>query len=210
MRVLIADDHDLLRDFFEAWLRKEGIEVTAACDLPAALALVRDAPAFDLVLLDFRMPGMDRLAGLSQVLHEAKGAAVALMSGNASRDIVEEALRMGAAGFLPKVMPPQDFSAAVRRMARGERFVPPDFPSLATPEAGAGDGAIPPTRGGLLTRRERDVLEKLIDGQTDADIARGLGLGEPTVRLHVKTLCRKLGAQSPLEAADLARSAGLV
>ncbi|WP_416915589.1 MAG: response regulator [Roseicyclus sp.] len=204
MRVLIADDHELLRDFFDAWLRKEGIEVTAACDLPAALEIARKADPFDLVLLDFRMPGMDRLDGLARFLAEGKGAAVALMSGNAARDVVEDALRMGAAGFLSKVMPPNEFVAAVRAMAKGDRITLQDDPSA--PRAASID-ATPP---GALTRRERDVLEKLCEGKSDADIARDLGLGEPTVRLHLKTLCRKLGTPDRAAAADLARIAGMV
>jgi two-component system nitrate/nitrite response regulator NarL len=204
MRVLIADDHDLLRDFFDAWLRKEGIEVTAACDLHAALAIAQEAPPFDLVLLDFRMPGMDRLDGLARFLVEGKGAAVALMSGNATRDVVEEALRMGAVGFLSKVMPPNEFVAAVRSMARGDRLGLPDDPRAS------GAAPIPATPQGELTRRERDVLAKLCEGKSDADIARDLGLGEPTVRLHLKTLCRKLGTQDRSAAADLARMAGMV
>lgn len=204
MRVLIADDHDLLRDFFDAWLRKEGIEVTAASDLRAALDIARASAPFDLVLLDFRMPGMDRLDGLVRFLAEGKGAPVALMSGNASRDVIDDALRLGAAGFLSKVMAPQAFVDAVRQMARGDRFAPAEV----APQIAAAPGSATPQGG--LTRRERDVLEKLCEGQSDADIARVLGLGEPTVRLHLKTLCRKLGARDPIEAADLARAAGLV
>ena len=204
MRVLIADDHELLRDFFEAWLRKEGIEIVAACNLDVAMDTIRGSDPFDLVLLDFRMPGMNHLDGLVRLLDESKGAPVALMSGNAARDVIDDAFRLGAVGYLSKAMPPQAFVDAVRRMVRGEKYLPEDVPQPPQHVS----AALSPS--GALTRRERDVLEKLSEGQSDADIARGLGLGEPTVRLHLKTLCRKLGAQSPREAADLARAAGIL
>jgi DNA-binding NarL/FixJ family response regulator len=200
---MIADDHDLLRDVFDAWFRKEGIEVIAAQDLDAALGCVAGADPFDLILLDYRMPGMDGLNGLARMLAVAGGAPVALMSGNAPRDVVQAALDLGAAGFLPKTLAAKSLVHAVRFMAGGERFVPAEFGNDAR-------AAEPSVAGsGSLTARERQVLEKLCEGKGDADIARDLGLGEPTVRLHVKTLCRKIGASSPAHATEVARQAGL-
>lgn len=203
MRVLIADDHDLLRDVFEAWFRKENIEVAAVCDLDHAINLVADAEPFDLILLDYQMPGMNGLLGLARMMRDAKGARVALMSGNAPRDVVQGALDQGAAGFVPKTMPPRSLVAAVAAMARGERYVPDDP---------AGDKRAQPSGhpiADLLSPREITILGKLCEGKGDVDIARDLGLGEPTVRLHLKTLCRKIGAATLLEATAFARRASL-
>ena len=117
MRVLIADDHDLLRDTLELWFRQEKIEVATARDLEGALAAVAKQESFDLILLDYGMPGMNGLDGLRQALDGARGTRVALMSGIAPRDVAEKALEMGAAGFLPKTLPAKSLVNAVRFMA---------------------------------------------------------------------------------------------
>lgn len=204
MRVLIADDHDLLRDFLEAWLRKARIEVAVVADVSAALARLDGTDRFDLILLDYRMPGMQGLQGLARMLAQAGTVPVALMSGNAPRDVIDEALRLGAAGFLPKTLAPQAFVEAVRHMVSGARFLPSD------PEAGAAPLSPAPVAAGALTVRERLVLAHLSEGRDVPLIAQDLGLGEPTVRLHLRTLCRKLGADTPEQAPARARAAGVV
>ena len=106
MRILIADDHDLLRDTLVLYLEGAGgFETSAAPDLPTALDLIASGQSFDVVLLDLNMPGMNGLEGLRQALDAGDGTHVALMSGVASREVAAEALEMGAAGFLPKSLP---------------------------------------------------------------------------------------------------------
>jgi DNA-binding NarL/FixJ family response regulator len=204
MRILIADDHGLLRDTLDLWFRHEEIEVTPTEDLDTALAAIaREAP-FDLVLLDYGMPGMNGLDGLRRTLAEAKGARVAVMSGVASRDVAEAALEMGAAGFLPKTLPAKSMVHAVRFMAAGEQYAPVDFMTAAAePEGGN-------ALAELLTPRERQVLEKVGAGLSNKEIARALGIREPTVKLHMKTLYRKIGASNRTQAALMAKEAGLV
>lgn len=203
MRVLIADDHELLRDTLQLWFRQENIDVTPARDLETALRLVAANDPFDLILLDYGMPGMNGLDGLKRALDSGGGARVAVMSGIASRDVAERALGMGAAGFLPKTLPARSLVNAVRFMAMGEQYAPIEF-MTAAPEA----GAINPLAE-KLTPRELQMLEKLFDGLSNKEIARALGIQEPTVKLHMKTLYRKIGAHNRTQAALIARDAGL-
>ena len=199
MRLLIADDHELVRETVSAFLRREAeFEVEEAADLDGALAHVERRRA-DLVLLDYNMPGMDGLAGLTRV-REANGAdTVAIVSGVAPRVVAREALAAGAVGFLPKTMPARSLVAAVRFMLAGERYVPAAMMS----EEPAGPFA------SRLTARENEVLEGLCRGLANKEIARDIGLAEVTVKLHVRTLCRKLGARNRTQAALMARAAGL-
>lgn len=198
MRVLIADDHDLLRDTLALYLEGTGgLGVRAVSDLSGALmALEREGP-FEVALLDLDMPGMEGLAGLGRALAAAGGRPVALMSGQATRAEARRALAIGAAGFLPKTMTPGALVGAVRLMATGERFAPLDV-MTAEDEAGAG-----------LSARERQMLRALAEGKSDKRIALDLDLREPTVMLHMKTLFRKLGAANRTQAALIGRESGL-
>jgi DNA-binding NarL/FixJ family response regulator len=203
LSVLIADDHDLLRETLEIFLGSEGgITPQSAKDLPAALDLIKRAGPFDLVLLDFDMPGMNGLAGLTEAIAANGGKGVALISGVADRDIAEKALASGAAGFLPKTLAAKSLVAAVRFMAMGEKYAPLDF---MTQEPKSPEHPL----ARKLSAREMQVLEGLTQGKSNKEIARDLDVQEPTVKLHVKTLYRKLGAANRTQAALIARDAGL-
>lgn len=128
MRILVADDHDLLRDTLVLYLGNEGgMETSTARDFDEALTIVRNDPDYDLVLLDFTMPGMDGLNGLEKMLSVPGIERVAIISGTANRDVAETALGAGAAGFLPKTMSARSLVNAVRFMAMGEQYAPLDF-----------------------------------------------------------------------------------
>ena len=105
MRILIADDHDLVRDTIALYLQSEGgVETSAAGDLPGAIQAIETEPRFDLVLLDVMMPGMNGLESLKQVMGMGGGQRVALISGTGSAEMAEQALALGAAGYLPKTL----------------------------------------------------------------------------------------------------------
>jgi DNA-binding NarL/FixJ family response regulator len=203
MRVLIADDHDLLRDTLELWFRQERIDVATARDLDSAMSAIAAQDPFDLILLDYGMPGMNGLAGLQQALDGARGGRVALMSGIAPREVAEKALEMGAAGFLPKTLPAKSLVNAVRFMAMGEQYAPIDFMTTAAEVTPVNPLAA------KLTPRELDMLKKLCEGKANKEIARDLGIQEPTVKLHMKTLYRKIDAHNRTQAAMIAKEAGL-
>ena len=204
MKILIADDHDLLRDTLTMFLEREGdIETVTAADLEGALGAIDTNSPFDLIILDYSMPGMSGLNGLKVALSHSGGQRVALMSGIATRSIAEEALASGAAGFVPKTLSAKSLINAVRFMAMGEQYAPIDF-MTAEDEAAA-----PNPLAEKLSRREMQVLEGLSKGKSNKEIARDLDLQEPTIKLHVKTLYRKIGAGNRTQAALIAKDEGL-
>lgn len=199
MRVLIADDHDLVREAIAAFLKSEGIiEVVTVPTLDDAVRAADESGSFDLVLLDYNMPGMNGLDGLGRMIAANDRRPVALLSGNASRTVAEQAIHAGAAGFVPKTMSSRSMVTAVKFMAAGEIYAPFNFMQQAD------------TAAGNLSQRETDVLRGLCEGKSNKEIARDLDLQEATIKLHVKTLSRKLNAKNRTHAAMLAREMNLI
>ena len=120
MRLLVADDHDLLRDSLKAFLEEDGgFAVDVAADVPAAVRRVRQDGPYDLVLLDFHIPGMSNLIGLKRLLAANAGGRVAILSGVVTEDIAAEALRRGAAAVLDKTLPPDHLRQAILTIIEG-------------------------------------------------------------------------------------------
>lgn len=203
MRVLIADDHDLLRDTLAMFLEAKGdIVVSQAANLGEAHKLIEAQDPFDLILLDLNMPGMNGLDGLRTTIAMKGGQRVALLSGEATREIAENALEAGAAGFVPKTLPAKSMINAVKFMAMGEQYAPIDF---MTAIEEVHDNPL----AEKLSPRELQVLKGLTEAKSNKEIARDLDITEPTVKLHMKTLYRKIGAANRTQAALIAREAGL-
>lgn len=203
MKILIADDQELVREAIAAFLRLEpDFTVDATSDFPSAVEAVKRNGTYDLVLLDYMMPGMNGLSGLAAMKKLQEGKPVAILSGTAPRAVAEQALGEGAAGFLPKTMSTRSLIAAARFMAAGEVYAPlammTEREDVSTTVAGV-----------QLTSRELEVLKLLCRGLANKEIARELDLQEPTIKLHVKTLYRKIGAKNRTHAAMIAKESGL-
>lgn len=202
MRILLADDHGLVRDAISAYLETEGrAAVVAVEDYDQAMKVLRNKGPFDLVLLDFSMPGMKGLEGLSNAIKAHPDQPFAILSGTAPNRIAQEAVERGAIGYLPKSMGAKSLVNAVRFMIAGETYVPASI--LANP----GDTAETEFTK-KLSQRERQVLTGLCSGRSNKEIARDLDLQEVTIKLHVRTLSKKLNAKNRTQAAMIAKEAG--
>jgi two-component system, NarL family, nitrate/nitrite response regulator NarL len=195
MKILLADDHGLVREALSSLLRNESrFEVTEVDCVDSALAAVEAAAdPFELVLLDYDMPGMNGLDGLARLQAAVGGKPVAILTGTTSPALARQALAAGASGFLSKTLSGRALAAAIDFMHAGGVFAPYDLMKEDTPAT-----------GGNLTQREADVLAGLRQGKSNKEIARDLNLQEVTIKLHVKTLCRKLGARNRTQAALMA------
>ena len=200
LRVLLADDHDLVRETIACFLSQNGMaEVYGVGSLDEALLAFDQMDSVDVVLLDLQMPGMGNLRGLERMLEAAKGVPVAMMSGAMQPHKVQEAIALGASGFLPKSMSSRTLAAAIQFIAAGEKYLPYDYQQQAD---SPGDFGLKP--------RELDVLRGLADGLSNKEIALMHSIQEVTVKFHVKTLSRKLDARNRTHAAMIARDAGLI
>lgn len=201
LRVLVADDHELILDAIAHFLNaQQDIEATTASSLQEALAVVAASCSFDVVLLDYNMPGMEGLSGLEAAIAATKGQ-VAIMSGAMSPPLVQRALAAGARGFISKNLNARSLLNAIRFIAMGEIYVPPDLVSPAPQVEGLGS---------RLKPAELQVLMKLCEGQQNRDIANTLGMPETTVKMHVRSICGKIGAANRTQAAIIARREQIV
>lgn len=210
MRILLADDHDLLRDSLEVFLQRldSTVQVFHARDLPDALEQASRTASLDLILLDLRMPGMNGLAGLGTMRKRHPTVPVVVMSGELSRDVVFDALGAGAAGFIPKVMGGKAMLKALQLILAGQRYVPDLVFASGRPweddEAWRrGSGPL-----GQLSRRERDVMALLTRGQSNKEIARDLQIEAVTVAVHLSSIYRKLNVANRTQAVKVAMQHG--
>jgi DNA-binding NarL/FixJ family response regulator len=197
--ILLADDHDLVRDTVAAYLETiEGFSVLTACDFDSALAQMAGLEAVDLLILDYNMPGMNGLDGLKHARRAYPATKVILMSGVANKDVASAAMSQGADGFIPKRLAAKSMVNAVKFVLAGERYFPFDFAEQNT--SGTSSNVFSD-----LSEREMQTLEHLCVGLSNKEIARNLGIQEVTVKLHVKNLLAKLRVSNRTQAALLAK-----
>lgn len=213
MQILLADDHSLVREALKAYLGKPetGIDVASAASLDGALDVAAREEEIDLAILDLRMPGMDGLSGLDRFRAAFPDIPVAIMSGLATDEDVKQALEKGAVGFFPKTLTGQALVNAIKLVLAGERFIPYDVSALALPPE-LTEKKKEPTEKALavgLSPRESAVLAHLLQGQSNKEIARHLDLQEVTIKLHMRSICRKLEVKNRTQAALRAREIGL-
>lgn len=205
IRVLIADDHSVIREGLRLFLEHDAdIQVVAeAADGRQVLDLVRQYHP-DIVLMDVVMPGLDGIAVTESLRREFPDVEVIILTNVLDRANVIRAVKAGAIGYLLKDIQAADLCQAVRAAAVGQVQLSPQVSGFLMREVQISDS--PKT----LTEREADVLRLLAQGHSNKDIARHLHVVEDTVKSHVRHILSKLGLQSRTQAALYAIRQGMV
>jgi len=214
IRVLLADDQALVRSGFRMILEaRDDLEVAGeAEDGAAAVALARSLRP-DVILMDVRMPKLDGVEATRRIVASGSPARVLILTTYDLDEYVHAAIRAGASGFLLKDVEPAHLVDAVGVVARGAELLAPMVTRRLLErfaDALPGDSPAAPAGLALLTRREREILELVAAGLSNAEIAERLVLGETTVKSHVSSVLRKLGLRDRVQAVVLAYQAGLV
>jgi NarL family two-component system response regulator LiaR len=198
MKVLLVDDHQMMRDGLRATLAREpDVEVVGeAGDGHAAITAAR-ALHPDVVVMDISMPGLNGLEATRHILAESPGIKVVALSMHSDRRYVHAAFEAGATGYLLKNSASDELVRALRAAGRGQHYVSPAIAGLIVEGFVAGGGApgegAPPVD---LSSREREVLQLLAEGSTSKDVAARLGVAVSTVETHRRQISVKLGIHS--------------
>lgn len=206
--ILVADDHELIRkSMSEVLLHEfEGSQVMATGHFDQALELVAD-PAVYLAIVDLTMPGMNSPRDLLKLRKLRPDLHVVVLSGSESRADILAALEAGVHGYIPKKEPTSLVIKRIRHVLDGEIYIPPSVADLSAEAAEAAESAAPGQTqlDEVLTPRQREVLQLITEGMSNKEIGRRLGVAEGTVKMHVATILKAIGANNRAHAAAIGR-----
>lgn len=203
IRVLIADDHTMVLDVLAYCLSaSSGIAVSKATNLSDAIEQISSSGPYDVIILDYDMPGMHGVTGVRRVQELCRGKPVAILTGNLTERLRREFISAGVAGIIMKTSGLKRFVSAVRFMHAGEFYLPFD---LMVEEIHS-----QPDNKALLTQSELQVLSFLAKGKRNREIAYEINTSEASVKMRVAGLFRKLGATNRTEAVIKGGELGLI
>ncbi|UXZ53421.1 response regulator transcription factor [Halomonas sp. 7T] len=208
--LLVADDHPLFRDALLAVVSAglADTQLLEADSLAAALQCVENNDGLDLLLLDLSLPDTEGLEGLKILRDTCPWLPVAIVSALQERQLVLDAIALGAVGYIPKSTPREQLLAAITQILQGQLYLPADImrrpPPRNLPSATVESADHPQNRLPRLTDKQLDVLSCMSQGMSNKQIARELTIAETTVKTHVSAILRKLGASSRVHAIVIA------
>ena len=215
MKILVIDDHVLIREAMRGVLRElkgEAAVILEAPDSRQAMRQIEQNPDVELVLLDLGLPDRDGLEMLSELGNRYPTISVVVLSAQQDRDTVMKALDLGALGSIPKSGQREVMLSAFNLIFSGGVYIPPEILNRREP-ATASRAAPAPSKAGAtdlgLTERQIEVLALMMQGKSNKAISRVLDLAEPTVKIHVSAILKALKVANRTEAVIAANALGL-
>lgn len=211
MRVLVADDHELVTDALRKYLKRidPDVEVFGATSFDEAVDKAQRLEDLSLIILDLYFPNMPGLEGIAILRRHCPDVPIVMISGIADRREMIDALDRGAAGFIPKDLPSTTIVKALELVLAGERFIPSRIVSdlsLMARDPGHRRKMAHAAGSQLneLTVRQHEVLSLLFEGKSNKEIARQIGIKEVTAAFHLRGVFKKLGASNRTQAVTTA------
>jgi two-component system nitrate/nitrite response regulator NarL len=209
MKLLIVDDHAVVREGLATLLRQLGTDTTVlqARDSGEGLAFAESEVDLDAVFLDLNMPGLDGLSAIQEFGKRHPDLPVIVLSSSEDPGDVRSALAAGALGYIPKSATSQTLLSALQLVLSGNVYIPTLMLNAANPAP-----ANPRSHGGgvaSLSARQLDILSRICRGLSNKEISRELDLSEKTVKTHITAIFKALNVVSRSQAASIARQANL-
>jgi len=202
IQILLADDHNLLAEAVSNMLNAQPDSETITTDSLRGVLSVLDAnPEIDIVLLDLKMPGMVGLESVKTVIERSGKAKVLLFTGMVDRHFLNSAIDLGCRGLIPKTMALQSVSSVINLVMSGQLFVPMELAQANNDPGSENHG---------LTEKELFVLRLAADGLTNKEIARDMNSSEVTIKMHMRSICKKLNARNRAHAAMISRERAII
>ena len=212
VRLLLADDHTMLRQSLRRTMEDEGLDVVGeAADGDEAARLAEELRP-DVVLMDVSMPVLDGVEATRLITEHTPGVAVVMLTMHADADVVARAIKAGAVGYLVKDCTTEELVRTVRQAASGETALSADLAASMLQEmrAPAPATATPPAVESVLSKREEEVLQLIAEGASTTEVAAQLFISVKTVKNHLASIYEKLDARDRTQAVLMAVRMGIV
>ena len=210
IRLMLVDDHRMLREGLRRSLEEEGFYVVGeAADGEAAVRLVPAAKP-DVILMDVSMPDMDGVEATKRILQNSPEQRVVMLTMHADKDLIDQAIKAGAVGYLTKDCSIDEVIDAVRMAANGETALSPALAKTMLTEVRKIDEKAAREEDRLVTKREEEVLQLIADGCSTPEVAERLYISQKTVKNHLASIYEKLNARDRTQAVLLAVRMGIV
>ena len=210
IRVLLADDHTLLREGLRRSLEDAGVTIVAeAADGEQAVQLAEEHRP-DVVLMDVSMPRLGGVEATRVIRSQLPEVEVLILTMHADHSVVTDAVRAGAAGYLVKDCTTDDIVGMLQAVASGDASLSPNLASSILAEAQRDGGSSAANHDSLLTRREEEVLKLIADGSSTPEVAQALFISTKTVRHHLSSIYEKLDSRDRTQAVLRAVRMGII
>ena len=210
IRALIVDDHPVTREGLRTALELSDDVVVVVGEASSGEEAVERARELepDVVFMDVRMPGMDGIEATRRIRQAAPTTKVILITIDESRGAISEAIQAGVSGYLLKDASPDSLVDAAKNAIEGNAVIHPQLTKTFIEEVRLGEGGAP--KAAPLSKREREILQKVADGSTTRQVATELGISPHTVKTHLERIFEKLGANDRAQAVAIAIRTGVV
>jgi DNA-binding NarL/FixJ family response regulator len=211
IRVLLADDHRMLREGLHRSLTEEGFDVVGEADNgEQAVALAAELQP-DIVLMDVSMPQMDGVEATRAIRATGTETRVLMLTMHADKDVLADAIRAGASGYLVKDCSTEEVAEAIRMAANGDTDLSPLLAASMLDEVRRLEAPTEPAdEEHVITKREEEVLQRIADGCSTSEVAQQLFISQKTVKNHLASIYQKLDARDRTQAVLQAVRMGIV
>ena len=210
IRLMLVDDHQMLRQGLRRSLEEEGFYVVGeASDGEQAVRLVPAAKP-DVILMDVSMPDMDGIEATRRIIQNDPDKRIVMLTMHADKDLIDAAIKAGAVGYLTKDCSTDEVIEAVRMAANGETALSPQLAKTMLSEVRKIDEKAAREEDRLVTKREEEVLQLIADGCSTPEVAQKLYISQKTVKNHLASIYEKLNARDRTQAVLLAVRMGIV